>query len=559
MLMSRLIGACVALSLSAACPAAAQAPQGAGGSPSWDAALARYKETIARKPFTHHTDGRERIAQTRRPEALLMLIADYTKPQAYPEYTKYTIGSLIGKHFDRIDDLTPLTTFRRSFTKPIDTWMCLQALRIEIDKTDDNEALSIVRDGKNVCQRAAAIAAIGMSRSGNIKAAILPVCLDFPKKESDRNLLIGAMTGALWDNKSRVNSEEYREAMRAYISLMAPSVGLGHTIKVQMARHLQWILDSPGMYEDPEAWLEILDRNQDVKQRPSGGTSASPSFFGITTEGERFCYIVDMSDSMLKPIEPSAKPDLVPETGPKKKKKKRMLSEEDLNWNLINNRWDLAREQLKISLSRLTSDKYFAIVWFGSEAGTLDSCKGMIKATKANVDRVIAELESIKPGKPVPPDEDSTTHPYGKLRGDTNLHAGLKMGFGLAGKGFVQEAAYVDPEALTEGCDTIFLVSDGQPSIDDFKMVDRDYGEGNVVRNHESGAGAQRTPNLIYHGPYNRDDWLIEDVKRMNSFRRIRLHAIGIGEANMSLLERLAEIGHGETFSFGKKNANNDK
>jgi hypothetical protein len=559
MLTIRLIGACVALSLSTVCFAGSQAPQSPSGSPSWDDALARYKETITRKPFQHHTDGRERIAQTRRPEALAMLIADYTKPQAYPEYTKYTIGTLIGRHFDRIDDLTPLTTFRRSFTKPIDTWMCMQALRIEIDKTDDTEALAIVRDGKNVYQRAAAIAAIGMSKAGNIKAAILPVCLDFPKKESDRNLLIGAMTGALWDNKSRVNSEEYRDALEAYISLMAPGIGLSHTIKVQMARHLQWILDAPGMFIDAEAWLEILKRGE-VKQRPSGGTSASPSFFGITTEGERLCYVVDMSDSMLMPIEPSAKPDMVPETGPRRKKKKKaILSEDDLPWNKINNRWDLAREQLIISLSRLTPDKYFAIVWFGTTSGTLDSCKGMIKATKGNIDRVVAELGSIKPGKPQGPDEDAVTHPYGKLRGDTNLHSGLKRAFGLAGKGFVEEEAYIDPDALTEGCDTIFLVSDGQPSVDDFKMVDRDYKEGQVVRNHESGASAQRTPNLIYHGPYNRDDWLIEDVRRMNSFRRIRLHAIGIGEANMHLLERLAEIGHGEVFSFGKKDNNKDK
>ena len=39
----------------------------------------------------------------------------------------------------------------------------------------------------------------------------------------------------------------------------------------------------------------------------------------------------------------------------------------------------------------------------------------------------------------------------------------------------------------------------------------------------------------------------------MNAFRRIRMHCIGLGEANMGLLKRLAKMGNGETFSMGKK------
>jgi hypothetical protein len=550
MLTIRLLVAGGALSLAAVCNAAPQAPgnpPATAGASGYEGALARYKVTIVRKPFRYHTEGRELIAQTRRPEGLAILASDYGKPQDYPEYTKYTIGTLIGRHYERLDDVSQLAMLRRANTKPIDTWLWVQALRIEIDRTDDQEALAIVRDGKSVHHRAAAIAAIGTSRSGNVKAAILPVCLDFPKKESDRNLLIGAMTWALWENKQRVNESSYREALEAYVSLLAPEVDLGHTIKVQMARHLQWILDAPAMFVNPEPWLEILRRGE-VKQRPDTGTSASPSFFGITTEGERFCYVIDMSDSMCKEISPSAKPSTTPETGPRRKKKKATLDESDLPWHLIKTRWDLAREQLRISLSRLTPDKHFSVVWFGTDSGTLDACKGMVKATKANIDRVIKELDSIKTGP-----ADPVKAPDGVLRGDTNLHAGLRRAFGLAGRGFVDEAAYVDPEALTEGCDTIFLLSDGAPSWDDFHVVDKDYGEGKVVVNSEYGAAAQRTPNLVYHGPYDQDEWLVEDVRRMNSFRRIRLHAIGLGEANMRLLERLAEMGHGETFSFGKK------
>lgn len=548
----RLLGASAALFLSSVCVAAPQLPEGT--IPGWEDALARYKEVMGRKPFRMHTEGRSRIAETRSPEALPILATDYAKPQAYPEHTKYTIATLLGRHFDRLADLSAIAALRRGHTKPIDTWLWVQALRLEIDRNGPEEALAIVRDDKDVHHRAAAIAAIGSSSRPELKEALVPVCMDFPKKEFERNLLIGAMTGALWENRKRINEEGYRAAIEAYIGLLATDVGLGHTIKVQMARHLQEIFDSPAMWVNPEPWLEILQRGE-VKQKKDNETTAGPSFFGVTTDGERFVYVVDMSDSMLKPIEPSAKPDNVPTTGPRKKpKKKKILDESDLPWHEIHTRWDLAREQLIISLSRLTPDKHFAVVWFGTETGTLKSTKGMVKATSTNVKRVVDELKSIQQ-EPLDASrgENSSTHPDGKLKGETNLHGGLRLAFALADKGFVEEPAYVDEDAITEGCDTIFVVTDGRPSSDDFVVADKDYGEGKVVRNRESNAEAPRSPTLLYHGPYVADDWLLADVARMNSFRRIRLYAIGIGEANMRLLEELAKIGNGEAFSFGKK------
>jgi hypothetical protein len=320
-----------------------------------------------------------------------------------------------------------------------------------------------------------------------------------------------------------------------------------------MARHLQWILKGPALFVNQEPWLELLERGEVKKPAPTH-TVVAPRFFGVETEGERFCYVVDMSDSMCKPISPSSKPQTGPITGPKVKKKRELMDETDLPWHKINTRWDLAREQLRISLLRLTPDKHFSVVWFGTESGTLDSCKGMVKATKANVDRVIAELDSIKAKMPDQlTGEEKVVSPDGKLRGRTNMHSGLRRAYGLAGRGFVESVAYVDPEALTEGCDTIFLLSDGAPSFDDFEGIDKDYGEGQVVVDQEYDAPANRTPQLKYPGPYVDPQWLAADVERMNAFRRIRLHCIGLGEANMELLRRLAEMGHGEVFAVGDK------
>ena len=128
------------------------------------------------------------------------------------------------------------------------------------------------------------------------------------------------------------------------------------------------------------------------------------------------------------------------------------------------------------------------------------------------------------------------------------------------------EPFYVDAKPLTEGCDTVFLLSDGIPNWDGFDVLDKDYGEDRVMKDLEAGVAAQRTPQLNYHGPYagfpnvtgrprpgQIDCWLIRDIRRLNAFRRIRLPCVGLGEANETLLASLAAIGNGQVFIVGKK------
>lgn len=547
--MRNLVIGALAFSL-ASLPCLAQEPAG------YDQALARYKECMTRKVFRYQTDGRDKLAQTRSLTGLALLADDYAKVKDYAEFARYVMATLFGRHFDRAEAVEPLANLRKAFGKPADTWLWMHALRIQANHGGEAEVVAVATEDKVALHRAAAIAAIGSSRSGNIKAVIVPNCVQFPKKDSERMALLGAMTGALWENRARINDAEYREAITAYIGLLAEDVGLTHTAKVQMGRHLQAILKAPGLFVNPEPYLEILSRGE-VKKPPTQTTTATPRFFGIETDGERFCYVVDMSDSMCKDIAPGAKPPSAPLTGPKKPKKKgQILDESDIPWDKIKTRWDLAREQLRISLTRLTPDKHFSIVWFGTESGTMESTKGMLKATRGNIDRAIAELDSIQAVmKEKLTADELRISPDGKLRGKTNLHSGLLRAFSLAGKGMVPNDAYADPEALVEGCDTIFLLSDGAPSWDDFHVVDKDYGEDQVVLDTEYNKAAPRTPTIQYHGPFDQDEWLVEDVKRMNCLRRIRIHCIGLGEANMRLLERLAEIGNGQVFVVGEKKA----
>ncbi len=525
--------------------------------PGYAEASARYQECITRLPFLYQLEGRQRLAATRDAAALQQLVKDYAGSRQYPEYSRYTIAHLFGEHFTDKEWFGQLERLRAKHDKPVDAWLWFSTLRSEVDKDGQDKVIEIAQTAKKAHIRAAAIAALGASRRGGLKRAVVANCLEFPRKEAERMVLLGAMTGALFRNKARVNDEDYRVALRAYIQLLNKDVKLPQLAKVQMARHLQVILNGPAKFTDPEPWLALLERGE-VKKPKDYGTSARPRFFGIETEGERFCYVLDMSDSMLKEIEPSARPR-GPITGPKKKSKKKsmVLDESDLPWHTIRTRWDLAREQLRISLSRLGKDKYFSVVWFGTEAGTLDATQGLVKATKGNIKKAMAELDSIqsefKDGKD-------------RLRGDTSLHYGLSVAFSLGKKGPMDEPTYVGAKTLIEGCDTMFLLSDGNPNWDGFDVQDQDYGEGKVVQDVEAGIQANRTPRINYPGPYSvygspieamptqpSDCWMLRDVRRMNAFRRIRMHCVGLGEANEALLKHLAKIGNGEVFIVGRK------
>lgn len=536
--------------------AALLVPAGLVSAQGYEGALARYQECIKRVPFRHHVEARETLARTGQPQALKILVKDYKDSAKEIEQARYTIASMLGQHFDTPEALQAVRQLREEHDKPTDIWLWVKALEIEANRDDSQRVVDIAVNSKNYAHRAAAILALGADKSLKLDTAILQNCVEFPRNEADRNLLLGAMASAIYDNRLRINDEPFRQALRAYANLLLDDMKLTDVSKLQIARHLQLVLKSPKAYAQAEPWLRILER-EEIRTDKSANTVTAPRFFGIESDGLRFCYVIDLSDSMCREIHPSVRPK-GPVTGakPKKRPKGVLPDESDLPWHAIETRFDLAREQLKISLQRLSPDQQFSIVIFGTKAETLRATPGMVKASKGNIKRAIKDLDNIKIGP-----KDAVKSPDGTLRGMTNLHGGLRVAFGLSSKGYVDQNAYVDPATLTQGCDTIFLLSDGSPSTDDFVASDKDYGEGRVVVDQEYGAEAARTPTLNYHGPYVDISvlrnpgihWLVDDVRRMNAFRRVRLHCIGIGEANFKLLKDLAEIGHGEVIVVGRK------
>ena len=513
----------------------------------WGEALARYQLVMQRLPFGSHTEARDKLAQFPCAEGLQLLAKDYATPKAQPEFARYTIASFIGQGFQRAEFVPALDALRRAFDKPVDTWLWVQTLRANAKHGGADEVLAIARDDKNVLHRGAAILALGLAGSAELAAAVVDTCLDFPKKDADRSLLVTAMASALEMNNRLTSRPAFKEAMVAFIGLLQPDLKLQHSMKFLMARHLQRMLNGPAQFIDAEPWLTLL--NQGAPPKRSGNTVVAPSFFGIEGDGMRYCYVIDMSDSMCRKIDP----DLIPKgplTGPKPKKKPKgaLPDQDDIPWHKVKTRFDLAREQLKISLQRLDKDKYFCVIWFGTGVGTLDCCKGLVRATKANVDRAIAELDAIEYGK-----IDPVVAPEGQLRGNTNMHSALRLAFGMTERGAVDECSYVAPGPLVDGCDTMFLLSDGAPSCDAFTTKDKDYGEGHVVVDREYGASAPRTPIIDYTGPFVFAPWLLAEIDRMNAFRRVQIHCVGLGEANMELLRTIAEDSHAESYFVKSK------
>ena len=223
-----------------------------------------------------------------------------------------------------------------------------------------------------------------------------------------------------------------------------------------------------------------------------------------------------------------------------------LLGEKDLDWKKISNRFEAAREYLIQSLNSLEPDMEYCVIWFGDEAGFLDSTRGLVGASKGSIQKTIGELRRFRPG----PKADN--RPHGTLKGKTNMHGGFRIAFRLRGKSVAKRHAYVDDKTFSGGCDTIFLLSDGDPSWDDFAGTDsRDKGD-QVGDPEMGGGGDQSATSLEFPGPYARNRHLLEDLQRMNIFRQVEIHCVGIGEASRGFLATLANTGLGRVRMIGK-------
>ena len=514
----------------------------------FEAAEPKYDDYIRRPSLWKRAAARVHIAKTRDPRALEILIRGYAKPEQPKEQVRYLIAEVATRFFDREEDLGTLKAWRSSYKKDVDAWLWYRSLATEGWFVDLDELATIARSKADIFLRTAAIEALARNASrrpiGGVVTRLVPDLIKSPpKKDFDRALLFGSCARLLRTQARDIRYDDLKPVCRLLIDQLDDR-DLDQHAKIVIARQLAATFECDELGLTSAPWVSKLES---PAARPTRQHTVSTRFFGLESIGMRICYVVDASDSMLAPLSDKERKSLGPITGPRQKRTssgKIMPGKAALPWERIRTRFDAAREFLKLSIGTLSPKQRFSVILFGSEATPLAATNGMVAATKSTVTRVFRELDSISAG-PVKADR-----PHGTLRGNTNMHGGFRCAFRLKKRGLTSKPEYIDKTAYLEGCDTIFLLSDGEPSWDDWPALDKRDPEDNAG-DPESQTKQEGTPQLLFQGPFSTPDHLLPDIERLNLFRKAKIHCVGLGEANMHILRGLAMAGLGKAIWIG--------
>lgn len=540
----------LALLLGPAAPARVEA----GPPPSFEQLLERHEQGTRRPSFRKRIEAREALAQTGDVRALQVLVKDYDKPEAPEDHVRYTLVSLAAKELGGQAAHRPLwEAWRARYAKPEHLLLWLRATEVEAG-LGGSEALALLGQAKaDPVLRVAVLRGWAEAPRERVPAsptaaeAALAVLGALPPAGVGRSQLVEAAARVLATLPAEPREPRLALAERLLEALADKAVT--PRARLVVARCLAAALGADRPDLDPALWkreIEAARAGAAPEVRPDD-TYAGPRFVGLPASGTRIVYVIDASDSMLAPIDSAERQALErPVTGGGA----RAATPDDLPWERIKTRFDAARESLKASLSRLDKERSFCVVLFGDEARLLKATPGLKPATPAAVKAAIKELDSIERADTKPTPE----FPHGQLRGGTNLHGGLLLAFRTGAKGPVEVGEHLDPRLLEDGCDTIFLLSDGVPSWDDFWGTDVPDPE-DTFGNPETGAVGERGLTTQYYGPYGPDhavgDYLLQDLRRMNLLRNAEIHCVAVGEADDTLLTRIAAQGLGKVRRVG--------
>ncbi|MEN8149824.1 MAG: LamG-like jellyroll fold domain-containing protein [Planctomycetota bacterium] len=523
--------ALIALLLALTLPALAQ--------DAFERGLKAWQNAIDRPPLSKRLGGMNALARSRDVRAIPVIAARYAKPRVPKDHERYLLARVTGEHFRRPEHVAPLTKFLKRHRHDADGWLWFQGLHAAARLDDVAPILELVgNDREPPFVRAGALETLADERRAEI-LDLVPALLGgkLPKKERARALLAGSAAAGLRALADRRGEESFTRAAKTLVGLLDRKEIPDHA-KLAVARHLAATFGSRKVTLDPAWWIGIIDRAP--SKDPSETKSvALPRFMGLEATGRRVVYLIDLSDSMLDPLSyaETTRARRVPFDGSR-----------EFPWGIVSNRFEFAREHLRRSLKALPSDVRFAIIGFGDEAEPFRSTKALVPASKGNVAKAIRELDRIE----AKPDTTGKKRPHGVLRGTTNLHGALRKAFQLTSRGLVNENEHVAEATFRDGADTIFLLSDGKPTKDDFAANDMAVG-GRTITDPETGASrpdnTRRTGSFF--GPYRNPDHLVADVHRMNLFRKAEIHTISMGDADLFLMHRIAMLGLGRYRNLG--------
>lgn len=495
-------------------------------------ALKQMKAYKKRPSLTKRMVGRELLAKTKHDKALDRLIKDYKRAEKPEEAVESLITMLIAEYFQKKRLIPVLKKWREDNDKPEHAYIWYRTLLMQTTMGMHDEVMALAADPKaNGYHRGAALRALAESYHRPALKELPTWLKALPRDEIERSVMLANAGWLMISFMQNKRDEDFKKAGNALLDQVEDD-SLPHHGKLSIIRQVAFALGSSPYTLDTKIWRKELE----VGGSGSGKQDARyVSFGGLRASGDRIAYVIDLSDSMMTPLTSTEKEDGSPETN----------RGGGLDWSKIENRFDLARELLRASIEKLPDSKSFSVAWFGDKAELFAATNGMVQATDRNKKKFFRELDAISAGAVKP------NRPHGTLRGATNLHGGILRGFRMKDKGMLDKYSYVDKKTILEGADSMFILSDGAPTADDNNQKDT-LDAGDTVGDPEGGMRSnQRPKEAIFLGPFSYAQKLVEDIKRMNLYRNVEIHGLGIGEANMGLLQALAKTGLGQTRKIG--------
>ena len=467
-------------------------------------------EMIGRPPLGRRAGPIWDLAGTRHPDAFRVLVARYGTAKSPKDFERYILVRACSHYFREKEHVDAWLSW--AVRNPNDPWLSYHALSIAAPHGTDR-VLAWARKPRRALALAAALEAI--KKEPNACEIATAILAKLPRRKDVQPPIIAACASVFLAQSADRTKKELLALGEALVEQMARK-GVAPRTKLTIARQFAAAYSAP-VSLNPSDWRKLMGFEALGEQK--GHTRSFRSkFAGVESAGTRIAYLIDLSDSMMTPVSDHVRAEL----------KLQPMS-----------RFDLARAFLIQSVKALPEDAVFTIVGFGTRANYLRNTPGLVQARPDRVKAVIAELKAIRPGAA------RRDRPHGTLLGATNLHGALLRGFRAKWGGHVPRLEHMDPAVLKSGCDTIFLLSDGDPNEDDFGALDRNKG-GTVTTDTEkgttrnSGAGTFR-----FYGPYVRGDSILRDLERLNLYRKVGIHCVGIGEANDALLTAIAKAGLG--------------
>lgn len=260
-----------------------------------------------------------------------------------------------------------------------------------------------------------------------------------------------------------------------------------------------------------------------------------PKLSGMQLPGRRIVFCIDISTSMLEEITPEDREKITKDEGEttggnrkkegegdedEKEEKKREMP--PLNWDEIKTKLDLAKAELKRTLTFMQGQNFLInIVTYSTESGLIDEERtGMVATTEGNVADFHTLINNLE------------------CTAKTNIHGALMDGLRITKSSTLDEEADVglDREALLHGADSIFFLTDGWSNFDDFSDL-------NEQQEDPRWPG---TTHKIGKGPYCLGPDILVHFTRLNKFRKVIVNTIGIGNHDRELMASLAWTSGGQ-------------